>query len=68
MEQRRNNSKLGYVDCCMILADWSRPLEAMSDDDLDSLYTVAFSRWAHHLTRQGYIDALNKYREEKSIV
>ena len=62
----RNNSKLAYADCCMRLTDWNRPFEEMSNDDLDSLYAVAFGRWAYHLTRQAYIDALNKYRAEHS--
>ena len=64
--KKRNNSNLAYVDCCMRLTDWNRPFEEMSNDDLDSLYAVAFGRWAHHLTRQAYIDALNKYRQEHS--
>lgn len=58
----RNNSTLSYVDCCMRLADWNKPFEEMSNDDLDSLYFVAFKSWAYHLTRQAYIDYLNKYR------
>lgn len=61
---KRNNSTLSYADCCIRLTDESRAFEGMSDDDLDSIYTVAFSRWAYHLTRQGYIDALNKKRNE----
>lgn len=60
----RNNSTLAYVDCAMRLCDWRYNFEKMSNDDLDSLYAVAFGRWAYHLTRQGYIDALNKYRAE----
>lgn len=63
----RNNSTLAYADCCMRIMDWNRPFEAMSNDDLDSIYAVAFGRWAYHLTRQGYIDALNKHRQEVSI-
>lgn len=62
-EKRRNKSTLSYVDCCMRLRDLGRAFESMSDDDLDSLYAVAFGRWAYHLTRDGYIKALYKYRK-----
>ncbi len=65
--KRRNNSTLSYADCCLRLMDFNRPFEAMENDDLDSIYAVAFKRWAYHLTRQGYIDALNKYRAENSV-
>ena len=65
--KRRNNSTLSYADCCLRLMDFHRPFEAMENDDLDSIYAVAFKRWAYHLTRQGYIDALNKYRAENSV-
>ena len=61
--KRRNNSTLSYVDCCMRLTGDS-PFEEMSNDDLDSIYAVAFKSWAYHLTRQGYIDFLNKRRNE----
>ena len=64
---RRNYSTLSYVDCCMRLRDESMFFEDMSNDDLDSLYFIAFKRWAYHLTRQGYINALNKYRESNNI-
>jgi hypothetical protein len=40
------------------------PFSEMSNDDLDSIYAIAFGHWAYHLTRQGYIDALNKKRSE----
>lgn len=64
----RNKSQLSYVDCCMRLCDdgcrWS--FEDMSDDDLDSIYFVAFQRWAYHLTRQAYIDALNTERKKRN--
>ena len=60
----RNNSNLSYADCCMRLCDWNVSFEDMSNDDLDSLYFVAFKSWAYHLTRQAYIDYLNKYRIE----
>jgi hypothetical protein len=63
-DKPRNNSKLSFVDCCMRLVDWNRPFEEMSNDDLDSLYFVAFKSWSYHLTRQSYIDYLNKYRIE----
>lgn len=65
--KNRNNSTLSYADCCLRLMDWDRSFESMSNDDLDSLYAVAFKRWAFHLTREGYINALNKYRNENSI-
>jgi hypothetical protein len=61
--KRRNNSTLGYIDCCMRLTG-NLPFDEMSNDDLDSIYFVAFERWAWHLTRQGYIDALDKRRTE----
>jgi hypothetical protein len=63
---RRNNSTLSYIDCCMRLTG-DRPFEEMTDDDLDSIYAVAFGHWAYHLTRQGYIDALNKRRLDNKI-
>lgn len=65
-EKRRNNSTLSYVDCCMRLNDLSWAFESMSDDDLDSLYAVAFGRWAYHLTRDGYIKSLYEYRKNKT--
>jgi len=65
-QKRRNNSPLSYADCCMRLNDLSRAFESMSDDDLDSLYAVAFGRWAYHLTRAGYIKALYEYRKNKT--
>lgn len=65
-EKRRNNSTLSYVDCCMRLHDLERSFESMSNDDLDSLYAVAFGRWAYHLTRDGYIKALYEYRKNKT--
>jgi len=61
----RNKSQLSYVDCCMRLIDESRPFEAMTDEDLDSIYRVATDRWAFHLTRQGYIDTLNTERAKR---
>lgn len=62
--KRRNQSDLSYIDCCMRLTDDSKSFEEMSNDDLDSIYAVALGHWAYHLTRQGYIDALNKKRVE----
>jgi hypothetical protein len=62
-ETKRNNSTLSYIDCCMRLTG-PLPFEDMSNDDLDSIYAVAFEHWAYHLTRQGYIDKLNKKRED----
>ena len=63
---KRNNSKLAYVDCCMRLTG-DMPFSEMTNDDLDSIYYVAFGHWAYHLTRQAYIDTLNKRRIELSI-
>lgn len=63
-EQKRNNSNLSAVDCYLRLSDETRAFESMSDDDLDSIYFIAFGRWAYHLTRRGYIDALNKKRAD----
>lgn len=60
---RRNNSTLGVIDCMMRLTG-DEPFESFSDDDLDSIYAVAFNRWAYHLTRDGYIKALYKKRKE----
>ena len=60
----RNNSTLSFADCCVILTG-DKAFESMSNDDLDSLYFVAFGRWAYYLTRQGYTIALNKYRQNK---
>jgi hypothetical protein len=65
-QKKRNNSTLSYADCCLRLNDLGRAFEAMSDDDLDSLYAVAFGRWAYHLTRDGYIKALYEYRKNKT--
>jgi hypothetical protein len=59
----RNKSELSAADCYLRFGDPSRDFEDMSDDDLDSIYAVVFNRWAYHLTRQGYIDALKAARE-----
>jgi hypothetical protein len=64
--ERRNNSTLSYIDCCMILTS-DRPFEDIENDDLDSIYFATFNRRAYHLTRQGYIDALYKKRQEFKI-
>ena len=64
--ERRNNSTLSYIDCCMRLTG-DQLFENMSNDDLDSIYYVAFNRWAYHLTRDGYISALNKRRTELQL-
>ncbi len=61
--EKRNNSTLTYVDCCMRLTGDS-PFEEMSIDDLDSIYFVAFRHWAHHMSKEGYINMLNKRRLE----
>jgi hypothetical protein len=61
--KRRNNSTLSYVDCCMRLTG-DRSFYEMSNDDLDSIYFVAYNRWAWHMTRQGLIDALIKRKDE----
>lgn len=58
---RTNNSKLSFVDCCMRLTgDYS--FEAMTDDDLDCLYRVAFGRWPYHMSRPAMIYYLEDYR------
>lgn len=44
--------------------DESRAFEGMSNDDLDSIYAVAFGHWAYHMSREGYIIALNNKRKE----
>ena len=62
--KKRNDSTLSYADCMLRLADESRAFEDMSNDDLDSIYYCAYGQWAHHLTRQGYIDMLYKKRRE----
>lgn len=62
--ERRNKSTLSPADCYNRLANENYSFELMSDDDLDSIYYIAYERWAYHLTRQGYIDALYKKRSE----
>lgn len=67
-ERRRNNSTLSYVDCCIRLGDLSTTFESMSDDDLDSLYAVAYGRWAYHMTRDGFIKSLYDYRKKQTCL
>jgi hypothetical protein len=62
--EKRNNSTLSPADCFNRLCNENYAFESMSNDDLDSIYYMAFERWAYHLTRQAYIDALNKRRNE----
>lgn len=62
--RRRNNSDLSPADCWNRLKNERYRFEEMSDDDLDSIYAIAFSRWAYHLTRQAYIDALYRKRAD----
>jgi hypothetical protein len=64
ISKRRNNSTLSTIDCYIRLTG-DTLFEEMTDDDLDSIYTVAFGHWAYHLSRQGYINALNKRRLDK---
>lgn len=65
--QPRNKSSLSYADCYIRLYDNNRPFEDMSDDDLDSLYFVAFNLWAYHMTREGYIRSLNIHRNKYNL-
>jgi hypothetical protein len=64
--ERRNNSKLSFIDCSMRLIDDSK-FEEMSNDDLDSIYYVAFRQWAYHMTREGYIKSLYDKRASLTI-
>lgn len=64
--EKRNNSELSYIDCMIRLTDESRDFEDMTTDDLDSIYFCAFGRWAYHMTRDGYINALKNKRNELS--
>lgn len=61
--KRRNNSDLSAADCYLRLTDESRAFEGMSNDDLDSIYAIAFGRWAYHMSREGYIRSLNEERK-----
>jgi len=61
--EKRNNSTLAYIDCIMRLTG-DQSFHEMSNDDLDSIYFSAFGHWAHHMTRQGFINALNKRKKE----
>lgn len=57
-----NKSQLTEEQCLGILINWNVAFETLNNDDLDSLYKVATKHWAYHLTRQGYIDRLYKFR------
>lgn len=65
--KKRNNSTLSWADCANRLGNDRYAFEDMSNDDLDSIYRFAFDRWAWHLTREGYIEALNKKRAELTV-
>lgn len=62
-----NESQLTEEQCLGVLINWNIAFESLSNDDLDSLYKVATKHWAYHLTRQGYIDRLYKFRLEKAV-
>ena len=62
-----NKSELTEAQCLGILINWNVAFESLNNDDLDSLYKVATKRWAYHLTRQGYIDSLYKFRLENAV-
>ncbi len=68
MSERRNNSNLSYADCCIRLTDNSRAFEGMPIDDLDSIYRVAFSRWAYYMTREAYIKSLYEKRNQLNCI
>ncbi len=61
--EKRNNSTLSYMDCCMRLTG-DHAFEEMNNDDLDSIYFVAFGRWGYHMSHEGYVNALNIRRNE----
>ena len=62
-----NKSQLTEEQCLCILINWNIAFETLNNDDLDSLYKVATKHWAYHLTRQGYIYRLYKFRLENAI-
>lgn len=62
-----NKSQLTEEQCLCILINWNVDFETLNNDDLDSLYKVATKNWAYHLTRQGYIDRLYKFRLENAV-
>ena len=62
-----NKSELTKEQCLGILINWNVAFESLNNDDLDSLYKVATKHWAYHLTRQGYIDRLYKFRLENAV-
>lgn len=61
--EKRNNSNLSYIDCMMRLTG-NVPFERMTNDDLDSIYACAFGQYAYHMSRDGFIESLNKKREQ----
>jgi len=62
-----NKSNLTEEQCLNILINWNVAFESLNNDDLDSLYKVATKHWAYHLTRQGYIDRLYKFRLKNAV-
>lgn len=62
-----NKSQLTEEQCLGILINWNVAFETLNNDNLDSLYKVATKHWAYHLTRQGYIDRLYKFRLENAV-
>ena len=56
-------NNMSYVDCIMKLTS-DEPLNQMSNDMLDAIYEAVFSHKAYHMSREGYILALTKKREE----
>jgi len=63
---KMNNSNLAAADCWARLANPDLAFEGMSNDDLDSIYRIAYDHWAYHLTREEYIKAL--YQKRKDLV
>ena len=62
-----NKSNLTEEQCLNILINWNVAFESLNNDDLDSLYKVTTKHWAYHLTRQGYIDRLYKFRLKNAV-
>jgi len=66
-EKLNHHCKSLLNECdCKILFHTTSSFENFDDYDLDFLYRVAFGRWAYHLTRKGYIDAISNY--SKSLI
>jgi len=63
----KNSSTLTLSQCRSILANLYTVFSAFSDADLDSLYFVAYGRWAYHLTRDGYVYWLGKYQLKNAV-